>query len=154
MWDVIRGWFDEIVIAGVTAILVWLFRNYLHPYILGVLQRTPDLSGNWESFDIENGVEVLKGRMQIKQIGNLLQATTHRRRDQGGKERIFRYKGTISSGQVLLIWKEVKSQGYNMGTMTLFLSSDLSKLTGMSIYYHKDHGKVICQDKVYKKIES
>jgi hypothetical protein len=151
---IIKGWLDEIIIVAATAVLVWLFKNYIHPFILGVLQRTPNLSGDWNSYDVENGVEIPKGRMEIRQIGNLINATVRRKRDDHQKERVFKYRGTISSGQVLLIWKETKSHGYNMGTMTLLLSSDLDKLQGMSIFYHKDKAKIICQDKVYRKINS
>lgn len=151
--NILKDWLDGIVIAAVTALAIFIYQNYLHPFILGVLQRTPDLSGEWNSYDIDdNGTEIPKGKMNIKQIGNMVHATVHRRKEDS--ERVFRYKGTISAGQVMLIWKETKSNGYNMGTMTLLLSSNLCKLRGKSTFHHHDQGKIVSQEKLYKKISS
>ncbi|MBC7873991.1 MAG: hypothetical protein H7Y01_08345 [Ferruginibacter sp.] len=151
--NLIKEWLNGIIIAAVTALAIFIFKNYLHPFILGILQRTPNLSGVWDSFDIENGEEIPKGRMEIRQIGNLVYATVHRKKH-GGGERVFKYRGTISSGQVVFIWKEIKSNGYNMGTMALVLSGDLLKLKGMTTFHHHDQGKIISQEKIYKRINA
>jgi len=38
-----------------------------------------------------------------------------------------------------------------MGTMTLQLSGNLRELKGFTTYYHKDKGKVVSNEKIYKK---
>jgi len=38
-----------------------------------------------------------------------------------------------------------------MGTMTLLLSGDLKSLKGKTTFNHHDLGKIISQDKIYKR---
>jgi len=152
--DIFKDWLNEIIIAVLTAISIFVFTKYLHPFILGVLQRTPSLTGTWDGYDIgEDGSEQLKSRMEVKQLGTNISASVSRRTS-NGTERVFEYDGTISSGQVLLIWKEKRSNGYNMGTMTLLLSGDLMTLKGKSTFNHHDIGKIVSQDRIYRKLRS
>jgi hypothetical protein len=152
--DFIKDWLNEIIFATLTAIAIFVFNKYLHPFILGVLQKTPDLTGTWDGYDIsDNGTEQQKSRMEIKQLGTNISASVSRKTNKG-IERVFEYHGTISSGQVLLIWKEKKSNGYNMGTMTLLLSGDLMSLKGKTTFNHHDLGKIVSQAKLYKKVST
>src|SRR5690606_24244141 len=109
--EIIQEWTKEILIAVLTAVLIYIFKRFIHPFVLGVLQRTPDIEGIWNGFDIlENGQEQQRSRMEIKQLGtNITVTVTVTRQTSDARERVFNYRGTISSGQVVLIWKEKKS---------------------------------------------
>jgi hypothetical protein len=148
--EIINSWYNEIAVAVLTAVSLFIYKNYLYPFFLGIIQSAPNLRGNWMGYDIDkNGKEIRTSMMEIKQIGTKIHALVNRQSDKG--DRTFKYKGTVSSGQVVLIWKESKSHGYNMGTMTLLLSGDLKSLKGKTTYNHHDLGKIISQDKIYKK---
>jgi hypothetical protein len=148
-----KDWVNDLLIAIVTGGLIYLFKEVIHPFVLGILQRTPNLSGRWNGFDLgPNGQEIQNSVMEIKQLGTHISATVHRRSNT--RERIFKYKGTISSGQVLLIWKESIGNGYNMGTMTLLLSGNLMELRGKTTYHHHDSGTIVSIDKLYRKLVS
>jgi hypothetical protein len=149
--DFLKNWVDDLLVAAATGAFIYVWKEFIHPYVLGILQRTPNLSGRWEGFNFdEKGNENQTSMMEIKQLGTNIYATVHRRAR--NRERIFKYQGTISSGQVLLIWKESKGNGYNMGTMTLLLSSDLLKLKGKTTYHHHDKGIIVSNDRIYKKL--
>ncbi len=146
-----NNWVNDLLVAATASIFIYFFTKYIHPFVLGLLQRTPNLTGIWEGYDLnEAGNEIRNSRMEIKQIGTNIYATVHRKSE--NRERVFKYKGTISSGQVLLIWKESIGNGYNMGTMTLLLSSNLLSLKGKTTYHHHDIGCIVSTDKIYKKL--
>lgn len=154
MLEIIKGLTSEIIIVSLTAVSIFLFNNYFHPFILGVFLRTPDLSGVWNGYDIdEQGSDKQTSRMTIRQIGSRVNATVVLRSG-NGTEREFNYKGTISSGQVLMIWKEKQSNGYNMGTMTLLLGGNLRVLTGKTTFNHHDLGRIVSKEKIYKKVSN
>jgi hypothetical protein len=148
--EIFTDWLNGIAVAVLTAVTLFIYQNYLHPLLLGIIQSAPNLRGTWLGYDLDkDGKEIRTSMMEIKQIGTKIYASVNRQSDKG--DRTFKYKGTVSSGQVVLIWKESKSHGYNMGTMTLLLSGDLKSLKGKTTYNHHDLGKIISQDKIYKK---
>jgi len=148
--EIINACITEVIVAILTAIFVFLFQKYIKPFALGIIQSAPNIAGVWDGADInELGEECLNSKMTIKQIGSRIDASIIRR-SSNGREREFNYKGTISAGQVVLIWKEKESNGYNMGTLTLILSGNLQVLKGKTTYYHKDIGKVISKEKIYR----
>jgi len=150
--EIIKELTTEILVAILIAVSIFIFNKFLRPFTLGVLQRTPDVTGAWTGFDInEHGQEQQLSRMEIRQLGTNITATIIRQTANGG-ERIFKYHGTISSGQVLLIWKEEIGNGYNMGTLTLLLSGNLQQLKGKTTFNHHDEGKIISQERVYRKV--
>ena len=143
----------SIFVAIITAIAIYVFRKFIHPLILSRLQNTPNLAGNWLGYDIQpGGVELQDSRMTIRQIGTNISATVYRQSN--NRERIFKYTGIISSGQVLLIWKETQGNGYNMGTMTLILSGDLQNLSGKTTYHAHDIAQIVSSDKIYRRIRN
>jgi hypothetical protein len=88
---ILLDWLKEIIIAVLTPIVIFTFKKYVHPSILGVLQRTPDLEGTWDGYDIaEDGSEQQKSRMEIKQLGFNISASVSRRTS-NGTERLFEY---------------------------------------------------------------
>ena len=148
--EIFKDWFNGIVVAALTALSIFMYKNYIHPFILGIIQSAPDLRGSWLGYDLDkDGKEIRTSKMEIKQIGTKIYASVNRQNDKG--DRTFKYKGIVSSGQVVLIWKESKSHGYNMGTMTLLLSGDLKSLKGKTTFNHHDLGRIISQDKIYKR---
>ena len=150
--EIIKECITGAIVAVLTTIFIFLFQNYIHPFVLGIVQRAPNISGVWNGFNIDKQAEEFPyGKMIIKQVGSSINALLTRQTS-NGLERKFNCKGTISSGQVLLIWKEEESNGYNMGTITLQLTSNLQELKGIRTYYHKDVGRVISKEMVYKKL--
>ena len=148
--EILSNWFNEIAVIILTAVSIFVYKNYLQPFILGIIQNAPILRGSWIGFDIDkDGNEARTSKMEIKQIGTKIFASINRQSKKG--DRTFKYKGTVSAGQVVLIWKESGSHGYNMGTMTLLLSGDLQSLKGKTTFNHHDLGKIISQDKIYRK---
>lgn len=93
---------------------------------------------------------VPNSRLEIKQYGNRLVATVIRNGQNG--ERRFKYEGHIVSGQVILNFEEVKGEGYNVGSMVLYLKDSLKELVGKVTYFHHDQGEVVGHGRVYKKI--
>ena len=149
--EIIKACVTEVIVAILTTGFIFLFQKYIKPFVSGIIQSAPDISGIWNGFDIDKqGKECQKSKMTIKQIGSNINASVVRQ-SANGREREFKYKGTISSGQVVLIWKEKESNGYNMGTLTLQLSGNLRELKGFTTFYHKDEGRVISEKKVYRK---
>ena len=72
----LTDWVLNVLIAVLTAISIYLFTRYIHPFFLGVVQRTPDLSGHWKGFHVlETGNEEQVIRMHIRQIGTNVYAT-------------------------------------------------------------------------------
>ena len=98
----------NILIAIISPIITNTFTQYIVPLCRGRLQNCPDVSGKWNSFDIdEDEKEQMVGIMLIKQYGNRIIASVSL--DNAERTRKFKYKGHISSGQILLIWKEEKA---------------------------------------------
>ena len=150
---IIEKWMTEIIVALLTTVTIFSFRNYIIPFVLGCIQRAVDVSGVWTGFDIdEQGKETQRSVMTIKQIGSKINASVIRNTDSGEKRKSI-YKGKVSNGQVLLIWHEEKCSGYNMGTLTLGLSESLLELKGYITHLNRDNGKVISKGKIYKKIK-
>jgi hypothetical protein len=142
----------NILIAIFSPIITNMFSQYILPFCRGKLQKCPNVSGSWNSFNIdENNKKQMVGIMQIKQCGKKITASVSL--NNPARERKFKYKGHISSGQILLIWKEEKGETYNEGTMALHLSSNLNVLSGFSTFYHHDSGKIVQQAKTYERIK-
>ena len=149
--EFIKACLTEVIVVILTTVFIFLFRKYIQPFVLGIIQSAPNISGVWNGFDFnKQGEECQNSKMTIKQIGSSINASVVRQ-SSNGREREFKYKGTISSGQIVLIWKEEESNGYNMGTLTLQLSGNLQELKGFTTYYHKDVGRVISKEKIYRK---
>jgi len=146
----------DLILSLITAILsgvgVLLWQRVIKPFILGVVQKSPSISGTWVGYVTDGpGTEEFQSRLVISQLGNRITAVAHRRTK--NRERVFDYQGTISSGQVILTWKERKSNGFNVGAMALFLSSDLQQLRGVSTYHHHDSGRMIATERTYRRME-
>jgi hypothetical protein len=145
----------NILVAIFSSIITYTFNQLILPCCQGKLQKCPNVSGNWNSFNIgEDEKEQMVGTMRIKQYGKKIIASVSLNNPYNPEgTRTFKYKGHISSGQILLIWKEGKGESYNEGTMALHLSSNLNVLSGFSTFYHHDSGKMRQQAKIYKRVK-
>jgi len=68
--EIFKDWFNGIIVAVLTAVSIFIYNNYLHPLILGIIQSAPTLRGSWLGYDIDkDGNEIRTSKMEIKQIG-------------------------------------------------------------------------------------
>ena len=89
--DFLQDWVEDLLVAAVTGIFIYILKEFIYPFVLGILQRTPNLSGRWDGFNLdENGNEIQTSSMEIKQLGTNIYATIHRKSN--NRERILNTK--------------------------------------------------------------
>lgn len=121
----------------VGALVVWLSRDFVIPYVSGLVNRVPSLKGNWTiSRKLENGNKIELGVLIIHQNGKYINATLT-----GKNEcRIFKFSGYLSSGQVLLTFEEKGGEGFIIGAMVFRIDSKRKRMIGRSLYWrHNDN---------------
>ena len=144
---------SEIITGIIASIFFELLRVFGLPIFQGRRYNVPDIAGNWRGYDIkQDGTKTESMLLEIKQLGTKIKAIIRRKAPTDSETRVFKYEGTFISGQVLLKWKEIKGEGYNMGALVLKLSGNLKELKGKTTYFHHDKGEIVSSDRVFEKI--
>jgi hypothetical protein len=152
---------ENVWIVGISCSLIaslvvigtsYVMKNLIVPKMRGILLKVPDISGMWEGCDNYELKDCPIRRLSIKQIGTRVSAKLRREHD--ANIRIFHYEGIFQSGQLVLSFEEKGGEGYILGTIILYLSSNLNQLKGKATYYHHNKGEVVCSDRLYKRIPS
>jgi hypothetical protein len=132
--------------AGIfTAISIWLTVHVLAPRYRAWKSRAPTIEGTWRFFDSEAPDEPEAGTAVFDQLGESVSVRATRTRTRRGqaKIRVFEYKGLVRNGQVQLAFEEQKTNGFSAGNLVLKLSSDLKTLSGYTVYFDHDAGRVV-----------
>lgn len=143
---------DQATVAAVslaTGVAAGLFVHYLlkvlAPQYRAWRNPAPRLRGPWRYFDgtDERAPEV--GTAQITQRGEFISVVATRTRSRSGQPymRSFDYSGLVRNGQVQLLFEEKESGGFSVGNLVLKVSSDQRRLTGYTVYFDHDQGKVV-----------
>ena len=133
--------FRALCLAIVGGIIIEIFRIYVLP-LFPPYQKVPRLNGTEWKYE--------HGTLKISQHGYGTKIKAEARRKNGN--RLFKYKGNIISGQLVLTWEEPEGMGYIMGAMVLRLTPDRQRLEGMTTYFDHDEGKVVSVEREYKRI--
>jgi hypothetical protein len=107
-----------------------------------------DISGEWSSYDSVEPTALPAGSARITQRGASVAMTLHRTRSRDGNvtDRRFRYHGTLSAGQLTLLFEDERARGFITGSIVLRLSSTLRLLTGKTVYFNHDLNAVSAYD--------
>ena len=120
------------------------------PMVQGYLRRVPKLDGTkWrkqKTSPDDQFITVLK----VSQRGSRIVALGER--TELNHSRIYRYRGEIRGGDIVLTWEDEDAPDYMFGAMVLHLSTDRQRLSGSSTYYNDRKGKVVSTDRTYELI--
>ncbi len=147
------------ILTGVISSAILFFcsvilQKFILPLIIGILQKTPDISGTWEYFDTDTSDSMPIGHAEIVQFGTSIKGKViqTKGRDGNSRNRVFKVSGNFQSAQVIMTFEDVKGTGYIVGAVVLKLSSNLKKLSGKTTYLHHDKGQVVVNDVYLKKL--
>ncbi len=117
---------------------------------VGAAVELPDVSGSWSGYSPDApDPNAQISTLHIKQKGSFIRARVERQVRNGLRH--FEYEGRFTSGQLILFFEEPRGRGFIVGTMVLYLSGDLRKLTGKATFYHHTKGQVVANDRVYRR---
>ena len=140
-----------VIAAAIYAVLRFTLVEHVAPRFRGWRRSVPNLNGTkWLGFSPESiQPDEPNSRLILEQVGDRVKASVER--DVLTGKRNFRYAGAIASGQIVLSWEEPEGAGYIVGAMVLKLSGNLRELRGRTTFYHHDKGKVISEEKLYRR---
>jgi hypothetical protein len=146
----IEGVFEGIIASAIFAAGMYVFSESILPEIRGRLQRLPKLNRTlWNRIYVD-GRQHARSMLTIKQSGNRIDATIER--SNGATQRIFKYRGRLLGHQIVLQWEDVDSPEVVVGAMVLHLSQDLTKLSGQTVYFSQEKGKVVSAECIYVRV--
>ena len=140
-----------ILSAIVGGIAWWIFTAFLIPVVGGWLNKAPNIAGNWNYADSENGDVV--GTAKIKQTGNRIKITATRTKARDGEadNREFTYRGVVKGRDIVLKYEQKDTGGFVGGALVLRLDASLNNMNGITAYFSDSAGSVITHNIFYKK---
>lgn len=128
----------------VAALLVWGGNRYLLPAVRALFWSGTDISGAWQSYDVDPDEGEPAGEAEITQRGSriAMQLLRHRNRDDTAASRKYSYSGTFRSRLLTLLWGSIDRPDYIIGAMVLYLSSDGRQFRGLTVYHDDEAAEV------------
>ena len=143
----VEGIFEGVAGSAVFAVLVFVFTEQLLPIIRGRLRKLPKLNETeWHRETDDNNYHTVS-ILRIRQSGTRIDATITRTK--ANVRRQFRYRGFLSGHDMVLTWEDIDSPEVVVGAMVLHLSADIKKLSGQSVYFRQNQGKVVSVPRIY-----
>ena len=143
---------EQFILGVATSIcaasIIAFFVKYVDPRARAYLQRTPAIGGKWRLVRTDD--EDDRGILTIKQRGVRVTAIlTH-----PSAERVFEYKGSFYSGQLVLTFEEKGKEGFAVGAMVFKFLADGQKMVGRSLYWHNDRAEFISNNYEAQRIHT
>ena len=133
----------EGIIAGLISAIIFSFSMYfgqkmILPRIVAARKGLPDVSGEWQILDPDNG-DIHLGRGTITQRGTKIIFQYTFDQDRQGEEsgRRFTAKGQFYSEQIVLTYEEETNNGFVVGTGVLLPIGPGREMTGRALQYSR-----------------
>ena len=130
------------------AALVWAGNRYLLPAVRALFWSGTDISGAWQSYDVDPTTGEPVGEAEITQRGSriTMELRRHRHRDGTPASTRYRYSGSFSSRVLTLVWASIDRPDYIVGAMVLYLHAHGREFRGLTIYHDDKAGEVTTHD--------
>ncbi|RKZ38275.1 MAG: hypothetical protein DRR16_33840 [Candidatus Parabeggiatoa sp. nov. 3] len=144
--DLIIGIASGIIATFLAMLMSHFFKTVVIPFIKSILFDIPNISGQWQSYDLEEGDAV--GEAVIKQRNRQIYMQVIRTTDRQKQttHKVFACTGKFASGTLVGYFEDVDMKGYIIGAIVMRLLPDNKTLKGKTVYFDYHQGEVVTHD--------
>jgi len=144
--DLMIGIASGVIATFLFMLMSQFFQTLVIPFIKSILFDIPNIAGQWQSYDAQEGESV--GVVVIKQRNRQVNMQVTRTTDRQGQttHKVFACTGKFASGTLVGYFEDVDMKGYIIGAVVMRLLPDNKTFKGKTVYFDYHQGEVVTHD--------
>jgi hypothetical protein len=153
--DLVIGIFGGLLSALIVFIVGLFAKRILLPAVANYLYQGPNLSGEWNCYDLGDENAERTGTAEVGQKREEVKMILHLTKTRAGHQinKRFEYKGQLASGQLTLLFEDMNLRRFVTGAVVLKLLPDHRTLVGKTVYFDHNLGTVVAHELWLRRVD-